>query len=164
MKTVYLVRHAKSSWDYPDLRDDERPLNEKGLHDAPLMAKLLRNKGVQPDALISSPAVRALTTAIFFKNELDMDGEDVLIRDEIYEAMSRQIPSLIQMLPEDFDTVMLFGHNPTFTSVANLFTKNYIDNLPTCGVVRIDAEVSRWSDFTEQTGKLTERHFPKDYW
>ena len=163
MKTVYLVRHAKSSWSYHSLRDSERPLNDRGLRDAPFMAKLLRKKGVKPDALLSSPAVRALTTATFFKNELDIEGEDILIKDEIYEALSSTIVSLIQKLPEDLDTIMLFGHNPTFTSVANIFSKKYINNMPTCSIARIDADVPNWLEFKEGKAKLTEFHFPKQY-
>ena len=163
MKTVYLVRHAKSSWDYQSLRDSERPLNDRGLRDAPIMAKLLRKKGVKPDAIISSPAVRALTTATFFKNELAIDGEDVIIKDEIYEAMASTIVALIQRLPENLETVMLFGHNPTFTSVANIFTEKYIANMPTCSIVRIDADVANWLEFKEGNGKVTEFHFPKKY-
>ncbi|MEO1257878.1 MAG: histidine phosphatase family protein [Bacteroidota bacterium] len=163
MKTVYLVRHAKSSWDYSSLRDEERPLNDRGLRDAPFMAKMLRKKGVEPDALISSPAVRALTTAIFFKIEMGVEGEDIIIRDEIYESMSSTIVNLIQKLPEDFQTIMLFGHNPTFTSVANIFTENYIPNMPTCSIVRIDAQVPNWLEFNDATAKVTEFHFPKQY-
>ena len=163
MKTVYLVRHAKSSWDYHSLKDEERPLNDRGLRDAPFMAKLLAKQGASPDVLISSPAVRALTTATFFKIELGIEGEDILIRDEIYEAMSSTILKLIQRLPEKFQTVMLFGHNPTFTSVANYFTENYIPNMPTCSIVRIDATASNWMEFNDQNAKVTEFHYPKQY-
>ncbi len=164
MKTVYLVRHAKSSWDIPDLRDIERPLNERGLRDAPFMAKLLKSKGVKPDAILSSPAVRALTTAAFFKIELGLDGEDVRVRDEIYEAMPHAICRLINMLPEQDETVLLFGHNPTFTGVANLFTKDYIDNIPTCGIVEIKADVGHWQDFTEKQAEVTGVFFPKQFY
>lgn len=163
MKTVYLVRHAKSSWDYHSLRDSERPLNDRGIRDAPHMAKVLRKKGVKPDAIISSPAVRALTTATFFKNELGIEGDDILIRDEIYEAVAPTIVRLIQKLPEDLDTVMIFGHNPTFTNVANLFTEKYISNMPTCSIVRIDADVMEWKSFKEGKGKVTEFHYPKEH-
>ncbi len=163
MKTVYLVRHAKSSWDYHSLRDSERPLNNRGLRDAPFMAKMLFKKGAKPDALISSPAVRALTTATFFKNELGIEGEDILIRDEIYEAMASTILDLIQRLPEKLETVMLFGHNPTFTSVANMFTNKFIANMPTCSIARIDADIPNWMAFNEGNAKLVEFHFPKQY-
>ena len=163
MKTVILVRHAKSSWDYPDLRDIERPLNNRGLRDAPFMAKMLTENGVIPDAIYSSPAVRALTTATFFKNAFGLDGEDILIRDEIYEAMPSQILRLIQMMPEKHSMVMLFGHNPTFTSVANMFSKSYIGNVPTCGIVQIEASINNWSEFREHTGDVTAFYYPKQY-
>ncbi len=163
MKTVYLVRHAKSSWDHPGLLDIERPLGDRGLRDAPFMAKMLRDKGAQPDVLISSPAVRALTTASFFKTAFELEGPDLLIKDEIYEAASQTILRLISTLPEKYGTVMLFGHNPTFTSVANLFTNKYIANIPTCGVVRIDAAVENWADFSEKTGRMEAYYFPKQF-
>jgi phosphohistidine phosphatase len=163
MKTVYLDRHAKSSWDNHDLRDIERPLNERGLRDAPFMAKMLKAKGLKPDVLLSSPALRALSTATFFKAELGIEGEDLLIRDEIYEAMSSTIVSLIQRLPADCDTVMLFGHNPTFTNVANLFSEKYIVNIPTCGIVKIESSADRWPDFNEKTARVLQQFFPKEY-
>lgn len=163
MKTVYLIRHAKSSWDHPDLRDIERPLNERGLRDAPFMAKLLAGKGVKPDAILSSPAVRALSTAAFFKAELGLEGEDMLIRDDIYEAIPMTIVRLIQLLPEDVETVLIFGHNPTFTGVANLFSKDYISNVPTCGIVAIRADISHWPDFKEGKAEVTEYYHPKQY-
>ena len=163
MKTVYLVRHAKSSWDYHSLRDSERPLNNRGLRDAPFMAKMLVKKGVMPDAIISSPAVRAMTTATFFKNEFRLEGEDIWIRDEIYEAMSSTIVDFIQRLPERLDTVMIFGHNPTFTNVANMFTNKYIANMPTCSIARIDADIPNWMAFNDTNAKLVEFHYPKQY-
>ena len=163
MKTVYLIRHAKSSWDYPALRDIERPLNKRGLRDAPFMARLLKKQGVQPDAIFSSPAVRALTTATFFKNELDLDGEDIFLRDEIYEAFPQSILHMIRTMPEHLDTVMLFGHNPTFTSVTNMFTDKHIGNVPTCGISHIEAEIENWSEFNEKNASLKAFYFPKQY-
>lgn len=163
MKTVYLIRHAKSSWDYPSLRDEERPLNDRGLRDAPFMAKLLHKKKVQPDAIVSSPAIRALMTATYFKFELGLEGEDVIIRDEIYESMPSTLLHLVQRLPEDLDTILLFGHNPTFTSFANMFTDNYISNIPTCGIVRIDASVGNWLEFDKDSALVNEFHYPKQY-
>lgn len=162
MKTIYLVRHAKSSWDNGALRDIERPLNERGLKDAPMMAKMMHNRRVQPDLIVSSPAIRALTTAAYFKIELGVAAEDFWIRDEIYEAMSMTIVQLIGTLPESVETVMLFGHNPTFTDVANLFSKNYIDNVPTCGVVCIKSEAANWPSVSAQNSTVAEVFFPKE--
>lgn len=163
MKTFYLVRHAKSSWDNPDLKDEERPLNERGLKDAPFMAKLMKSKGVEPDLLVTSPAIRALTTAAYFKMALEVDGEDFWVRDDIYEAMTVKITDLISKLPEDAETVMIFGHNPTFTNVANQFTNKYIDNIPTCGVVCVRSEAATWPEVNASNSKVVEAFFPKDY-
>ena len=161
MKTVFLVRHAKSSWDYSSLRDSERPLNDQGLKDAPKMARVLKKEKVSPDAIISSPAVRALTTAIFFKNELNVDGEDIIIKNEIYEAAPVTIVKMIQRLPESYQTVLIFGHNPTFTEVANLFTDDFIPNVPTCGVVKIEAGISNWTEFGPGKGSVESFIYPK---
>ena len=163
MKTVYLVRHAKSSWDNPGLSDSDRPLNKRGLNDAPFMAKMMRGKGVKPDVLISSPAKRALTTASFFQTEMGLSAQQLLVRDEIYEASSQEILALINKLPQEYRTVMLFGHNPTFTYVANKFSKKLIDNIPTCGVIRIDAKTEQWKDFSPDHASVTESYFPKEY-
>lgn len=163
MKTVFLVRHAKSSWAHPELSDIERPLNPRGLRDAPFMAGMLKKKGVEPDAIFSSPAVRAITTATFFKNAFGMDGEDVHLRDEIYEAIPQTIVRLIQLLPENLNTVMLFGHNPTFTGVANLFSERYIGNVPTCGIVHLETAAKNWSSFDESNTRLVAYHYPKQY-
>lgn len=145
------------------MSDIERPLNERGFTDAPFMAKLLHSRGVRPDAMMASPAIRALTTAAYFKMELGVEGEDFLVRDEIYEAMPGTIVQLITMLPESFGTVMLFGHNPTFTNVANLFTKDYIANIPTCGVVCIRSEAEFWVDFSPKNAEVADYFFPKQY-
>ncbi|MBI1224182.1 MAG: hypothetical protein GC192_02995 [Bacteroidetes bacterium] len=163
MKTFYLVRHAKSSWDNPELRDIERPLNDRGLKDAPFMAKMMRKKEIEPDLLVSSPAIRALTTAAYFKNELDVEGEDLWVRDDIYEAMSHVIIDLINRLPEDCETVMIFGHNPTFTNVANQFTRKYIDNIPTCGAVCIESKAATWPEVSTENSQVVATYFPKDF-
>ncbi len=163
MKTVYLVRHAKSSWEFANLRDIERPLNERGLRDAPFMAKLMAQKRVKPDALLSSPAVRALSTATFFKNEMGLKGSELKVVDDIYEASSRKIIQIIQELPDTYSSVMLFGHNPTFTYVANHFNDGHIDNMPTCSIVRIDSQAADWKDFDSENASVTEFYFPKKY-
>ncbi len=163
MKKIFLIRHAKSSWDSPALRDIERPLNERGLSDAPFMAKVAKEKGFKPDAILTSPAVRALTTATYFKLELGVDGGDFLIQDEIYEAIPHTIVHLINTLPEKYDAVMLFGHNPTFTHVANMFTNDYIANIPTCGMVSIHSTVGAWPDFSVKNAKLDAYFYPKQF-
>ncbi|MEM6964115.1 MAG: histidine phosphatase family protein [Bacteroidota bacterium] len=162
MKTVYFIRHAKSSWEDPGLMDIERPLNKRGFRDAPFMAKLMKGKEIQPDKLISSPANRAFTTATYFAKALDIPEQAIVVRKEIYHAYPEEVLSLIRNLDNADAIVYLFGHNPCFTSLANQFSKNYIPNVPTCGIVKVEADVDRWSDF-EQQGILTAFHYPKQY-
>lgn len=145
------------------MSDIQRPLNERGLSDAPFMAKLLRANGAQPQAIFSSPAIRALTTAAYFKIEFGIADKDFILKDEIYEAYPLSVLLLIKSLPGEYDRVMLFGHNPTFTSVANLFNPEYLDNLPTCGIVSIQAEVGTWADFSEKTAQVQHVFYPKQY-
>lgn len=163
MKTVFFVRHAKSSWDNPSLRDIERPLNKRGQRDAPFMGKLLSGKGIKPDRLISSPAKRAFTTAKHFAKAMGIPEEDIDVDKRIYDAYPGDILDIVQELPADYSMVLIFGHNPTFTGVANLFTEDYISNVPTCGIFRVDADVEAWPDFREGKGRLAEYHYPKQY-
>ena len=162
MKKVYFIRHAKSSWDDPGLSDIERPLNKRGLRDAPFMSKMLKGKNANPDKLISSPANRAFTTATFFAKELNIPEQAIVVRKEIYHAYPEEVLNIIRNLSNSDNVVVLFGHNPCFTSLANQFSKEYIPNVPTCGIVKVEAQVKDWSDF-EKEGKLTAFYFPKQY-
>lgn len=163
MRTLYLVRHAKSSWGNPGLRDHDRPLNERGLHDAPKMARLLVEQGVQPDLLVSSPAKRALSTALFFAEAFKIEAEEVRREPNIYEAFPQEILRIVSQLPESANTVLLFGHNPTFTEVANRFAEDdFLDNVPTCGIVKITSSAATWKEFYEGNSKLAACFFPKE--
>ncbi len=162
MRTLFLIRHAKSSWDNPGLRDFNRPLNERGLHDAPKMAQALAKKGLRPDLLVSSPAKRALSTALFFAKALGVEEESVVQEQDIYEAAPAEILRIISRLPDDARTVMLFGHNPTLTDVANRFSNDFIDNIPTCGIVQIESNADSWKAFYEGNTFVKACFFPKD--
>ena len=162
MRTLYLIRHAKSSWDNPGLRDFNRPLNERGFREAPLMAQLLSSQGVRPDLLVSSPAKRALTTALFFAEQFGINENDVLREQDIYEAAPGEILRIISYLPDSARVVCLFGHNPTFTEVANLFSENFIDNVPTCGIVQIESDAEHWNTLYEGNSRVKARFFPKE--
>lgn len=163
MKTVYFVRHAKSSWDHPGMRDIERPLNERGLRDAPFMAQLLAGKGVKLDKIISSPANRAYTTATFFASSFQIPVSDIMVHPDIYEAWPEQIMRIVHQLPDEWATVAIFGHNPTFTAIANMFADEPILNLPTCGVAQVEAPVAYWRDFQEHASPKVRYYFPKQY-
>ncbi len=162
MRNLFLVRHAKSSWDTPGLSDFDRPLNNRGLKDAPEMADLLRGMHVKPDLMISSPANRALTTARFFAKGLGFGEAAVIQNKDIYEAYPSVILRIISALPDTAQTVFLFGHNPTFTDVANNFTDDFIDNVPTCGVVHIESSAANWASVDGENSRIKACYFPKE--
>ena len=164
MKTVYFVRHAKSSWDNATIKDFDRPLNERGLRDAPEMGLKLKRLDAKIELIVSSPAKRAYTTATYFAAALGISPDQVVSEPRLYEAMSEDVLEVVGGLSDEFDTVAIFGHNPTLTFIANLFTEDFIDNVPTCGVFRVDANVPSWNQFVENSGRLTEFHFPKQFY
>ncbi len=163
MKNVYFVRHAKSSWEDPSLRDIDRPLNRRGLRDAPFMAKVLKSKNVQPDLIISSPANRALTTAKYFAQELNVSEKNIKVRNSVYGAYPEDVIRLLKGLDDHIETVMVFGHNPTFTSIVNRFTTEYIANVPTCGIAKVEADIESWQALNESNTVQTEYYYPKQY-
>ena len=163
MKTIYFIRHAKSSWKDMSLSDFDRPLNKRGLRDAPFMANLLKEKGIQPDAIVSSPANRAYTTATYFAKALDIKVADIIKEKAIYEAYYTTVLAVVQKQSDQFDTLLVFGHNPAFTNLANSFTKNYIDNVPTCGIIEVTATINKWAELNEDNGKVVNFLYPKLY-
>lgn len=163
MKTVFFIRHAKSSWKEPELADIERPLNKRGFRDAPFMAKLLAGKGVKPDLLLSSPALRAYTTAQYFAEAFAWPEDRIQVERRIYDAYPGDILALLQELPGEVNTVILFGHNPTFTALANYYANTYISNLPTCGIVQVDMDIANWQEVSPKAGSLVAYYFPKQY-
>ncbi len=162
-KTVYFIRHAKSSWENPGMRDIDRPLNPRGLRDAPFMAKLLKGKGVEIDQIIASPANRAFTTATYFSEEYGIDKDKIIVDRSIYEAYPETVLDIVQALDNSLNTVLLFGHNPSFTSIANLFSMEYIANVPTCGIVKVEADIKEWSSFVEGIAMQTAFYYPKQF-
>lgn len=163
MKTIYLVRHAKSSWEDLSLMDIERPLNKRGLRDAPFMGKLLKAKNVQPDFLISSPAVRAQTTAKLFALEIGYDLNKIVTKDLLYYNTSQDILQYFNSLPDAATEIVVFGHNPMITDIANLFSSDYIPNVPTCGILKLVSTSKSWVLFKKETVTLTDFHYPKQH-
>jgi phosphohistidine phosphatase len=163
MKTLYLVRHAKSSWKEVNLLDIDRPLNSRGKRDAPFMGKLLYEKGIEPDVLISSPAKRTRMTAAAFAEALDYPKTRIKINPKIYEADVSDLFLIIKHWNDDIDAVMLFGHNLCYTDFANLYAKPHLDNVPTTGVVAIDFQVNKWEDITAKNGEVAFFEYPKKY-
>jgi phosphohistidine phosphatase len=147
MKTVYLIRHAKSSWDDNKLSDHDRPLNKRGEKDAPAMAAFLRKEGGKPDLLISSTAKRAKHTAQAFAKEFGRKKSEIELHAELYHAAPGEITKLLRKLSNDHDSAAIFAHNPGLTILANAFLGKHLDNVPTTGIVGVRCPVDRWKDW-----------------
>ncbi|MCF8303462.1 MAG: histidine phosphatase family protein [Bacteroidales bacterium] len=153
MKTLYLVRHAKSSWKDPELSDLERPLLEKGLKRTKLVIDELLKKKVRVDLIVSSHAVRAFETAKILAKALDYPPEDIRIEKQIYHTDADSLFHQFYDLPEESKSMMLVGHNPTITNFANKFLTNKLDSLPTSGVVCIEFDTDEWEGIIDAKNK-----------
>lgn len=163
MKTVVLVRHAKSGWDNPEWSDFERPLNKRGLRDAPFMGYLFKEKKINPEIIFSSPANRASTTANYFVEALGIKEKEIKYDRNIYERGSKYIINLLKEVDKSVDSVLIFGHNPDITSLSSYFSGEYFDNVPTCGTVCIDFGIKSWDEIDKINGKLRFFEYPKKY-
>jgi len=160
MKLLLLIRHAKSSWNF-SVDDFDRPLNERGLHDAPAMAKRLVKKNIKIDAFVSSPAKRALTTATFFAEAYDKKQKDILVIPSLYEPNQVAFFDAIEQLDDNLQTVALFSHNPGITAFANKLTATSIDDMPTCAIFAIQIDIKKWSDFALSDKQFWFFDYPK---
>lgn len=163
MKRLILVRHAKSSWDHPDLTDIERPINKRGKRDAPFMAELLKKLNIMPDVIYSSPAVRALSTAEIFSDTLGYAKQKIIINENIYDAGLKELSILINGISDEYNTVFLFGHNPGLTYFANHLGNQFIDNMPTCSIAAFEFGLDKWENVERGTGNISLFEFPKKY-
>ncbi|MBU1185425.1 MAG: histidine phosphatase family protein [Acidobacteria bacterium] len=161
-KELFLVRHAKSDWKDRSLSDIDRPLNKRGIRDAPLMAERLKKKGVHPDLIISSPARRARMTAEVFADILGYNKENIWIEPAIYHGGQAGILKTLTQVPSTDRTVLLFGHNPDLTDLAGRLAGVSIINIPTCGIVRIDFGIAGWADLSPEHGRLIFFDYPKN--
>lgn len=161
MKTLYLVRHAKSSWNNTNLSDHDRPLNDRGERDAPLMGKRLRKRKPQPTIIIASSAVRAETTATLLSEAIGFPIADLKIDERLYGAEPKDVVSLIRELDNTIDCAMLVGHNPTFTDLINTLGGSDIDNVPTCGMAVLTFPIKAWSKIGQVQGELLDFDYPK---
>ena len=148
MKSLYLVRHAKSSWDHPGLSDFDRPLLATGIKKTRQIIKYLIAKRVSVDLIISSPAVRALETAKLIAAGLDYPIENIKQEPALYEARLDDYLNLIHGISDEINSLMIFGHNPTITRFANIFLDQGIDILPTSGVAAISFETEHWIEIS----------------
>jgi phosphohistidine phosphatase len=159
VKTLILVRHAKSRWKKP-LPDRLRPLNKRGQRDAPMMGERLARREIEPDLIVSSPATRALVTAEAIAQEIGYPEEEIRADERLYNASAFELLEIIQELDDALEHVMLFGHNPGLTDLANELGCD-IDNIPTCGVVELRFEVDSWANISDADPACADFDYPK---
>lgn len=162
MKSLYIIRHAKSSWGDFTLPDFERPLNERGKKDAPMMAQRLLNKNIDIDIFISSPAKRALKTCKAFCNEYKKKEDSIIIADELYHAGVETFYKVIHSIPDKYDTAAIFSHNPGITEFVNsLGLEAKVDNMPTCAIFGVKLISGSWEKFMKGTKEFLFFQYPK---
>ena len=158
MKHLILMRHGKSSWDY-QVSDKDRPLKERGINDAHLVGKKYGQKSTKIDFAYSSPANRALHTSMIFLRNQAFDMDNFKISEALYDFSGNSVQGFVKQLDNDFDTVMIFGHNYAFTSLVNSWGDQYIENVPTSGLVHIKFNINNWSEVSK--GTTEQIIFPK---
>lgn len=161
MKTLILVRHAKSDWGNPSLSDFDRPLNERGKRDAPVMAKRLLDKKIKIDQIIASPAKRAARTAKYFAEAFGIKKDKIDFKEKLYLAEPAAFYGAIGKANDKHQCIALFSHNFGITDFANMLTNTRIDNIPTCGVFAVNADCNKWEDFKEAKKEFLFFDFPK---
>jgi len=155
LKFLLLVRHAKSDWNDPLQKDFDRPLNERGKRDAPLMAHRLLDKNISIGAFIASPAKRARKTAEAFIKEFGRQKEDIIFNENLYLAIADIFYDVITKTSDEFESIAVFSHNDGITNFANQLTNARIDNIPTCGIFALKIKTNNWKDF---------RNAEKEFW
>jgi len=164
MLTLYLVRHAKSSWNSPGIDDRLRPLSKRGKHDAPLVGKLLYERNEVPDLIISSPAKRAFSTAKKIALELSYPEDEILKNELLYMAGIDDFINIMSEVPQSRNKLMIVSHNYGITDFANHLSGSSISNIPTCGIVRIDLNSDMWVNAVKNKGEMIFFEYPKKYY
>ena len=160
MKNLIIVRHCKSSWKDPRLSDFDRPLNKRGNIDGELMSNYLREKEKKIDKLILSTSIRTRLTSKYFIEKIHFNSISYL--DELYHASYSEIIKIISKIENNFNNIMVIGHNPGLTELINHFTDMRIYNIPTTGIIKVEFKEAKWSKITENKGKIVYKKFPKE--
>ena len=163
MKTLYLVRHAKSSWENRNVPDFDRTLNERGKRDAPFMAKLLKEKKTEIDLILASPANRALSTAKIFAKEFSLPDDSIVKEEDIYEAGRNNLMEILVKTDDSINNLALFGHNPGITYLSNYLCDFETDNIPTCGVICMQLDYDSWKYLGNKVCGFKFFEYPKKY-
>ena len=161
MKTLLIIRHAKSSWDNSIINDIDRPLNDRGKRDAPVMARRLIKTNVKIGLFVSSPAKRARSTAEFFIREYGRSEKEILFVPELYHAPVQTFRDTISRLDDRYDSVAIFSHNPGITAFANTLTSVRLDNMPTCSIFAVTSLAMQWHEFSSAGSTFWFFDYPK---
>jgi len=162
-KLLVVLRHAKSSWEETDKTDFDRALKGKGIEDIQLLASKLKKKLGTIDVIYSSPANRAIHTAIRFAQIVGFPLSGIRIEEGLYEAHEKYVEEFVKSLPDDLQCVMIVGHNPTSTDFVNVFLSERIENLPTAGLVMLRFSMSSWSEISSSSLTSFYLDFPKNH-
>ncbi len=162
MKTLYLLRHAKSSWAIPGQKDYDRPLNDRGLHDAPEMGQRMLARAIPIDKVVSSPAQRAISTAVAVCEQIGIDPKAIVQDRQLYLAGSPKLQQIVSFLDESCQCALIVAHNPALTDLANDLAHAGIENIPTAGLVGIELPVDYWAQVLPGIGKLVSFDYPKN--
>lgn len=162
MKELIIARHAKSSWKNTEILDIERPLNKRGYNDANAIGRYLKLKKAHPDLVLTSPAIRAFSTATIYARYLKFDYDKLKVIELLYSGYMSDIEGIIKNVSTSVKSIMIFGHNPTFTDLANYFTFADIENIPTSGIVSIHFNIADWEEIGERKGTLNYFQYPKN--
>ncbi len=160
MKTLYILRHAKSDWNNADLSDFERPLNERGRKTAPAMGKLMKEKSFIPQTIISSPAVRAAQTAELIKQNAEIEGE-INFDSRVYEAHPQTLLDIVSEIDDAHDSALIVGHNPGFENLVRILTDK-IEPMPTAALAIVDLDINHWNQTSSAIGTLRDLLRPKE--
>lgn len=161
MKTLYLIRHAKSSWKYPELDDFERPLNKRGHRDAPIMGEFLIKINAIPDIIFSSPALRACTTARILAEKINYPLDQIQYSESLYISGISGILDFIHNIDDSKTSAAIVSHNPSLTQCANYLGNEQVSNIPTCGIFCLNLNIKKWKQIKEYCGELEFFEFPK---
>ncbi|MFM2000122.1 MAG: phosphohistidine phosphatase [Bacteroidota bacterium] len=160
MKTIHIIRHAKSSWADEGMRDFDRPLNDRGERDAPAMAKRLQSRIGKVDLIVASPAKRTTLTSRFFCDAFNYSKENVKFIPTIYEAPLQALIEAVNNLPDSANEVLFIGHNYGVSHLVQYLTDENVD-MPTCAIASIQLDIEQWSWVTRLSGRLVEYDYPK---
>ncbi len=160
-KRLLLIRHAKSDWGNSSTKDFDRPLNKRGNANAPEMAQRMVAQKIYPDLVVSSPALRAFTTAKYFAKEWGISEKNIQLNQSIYEASLKDLLNGVNQFDSTYNCVAMFGHNPGFTDFANYLSDVNIYNMPTCSVVMLEFPFDDWSLVSGSTAKVLLFDYPK---